>query len=149
MDILGFPRWNFGLRTMRWSFQGWQTHLETLRGLVELAVIGEVGSADCRKIRFNSRTIHIRLGALTVEVPQARDVEFYPSALEEGIHSDRALKLAVAEMYVQGVSTRSVDAITEQLCGLEVTSGQLSRADQALDGELEKLRSRPIGEMPT
>ena len=61
-------------------------------------------------------------GPLTVEVPQTRGVEFYPSALEKGIRSERALKLAVAEMYVQGVSTRKVAAITEKLCGLEVTS---------------------------
>jgi transposase-like protein len=81
-------------------------------------------------------------------VPQTRGVEFYPSALEKGVRSERALKLAVAEMYVQGVSTRKVAAITEQLCGLEVTSSQVSRAAQALDEELEAWRSRPIGETP-
>jgi putative transposase len=97
---------------------------------------------------YKPRTIHTRIGPLTVEVPQARGVEFYPSALEKGIRSERALKLAVAEMYVQGVSTRKVAAITEQLCGLEVTSGQVSRAAAALDDELEKWRSRPIGETP-
>jgi putative transposase len=97
---------------------------------------------------FKPRTIHTRIGPLTVEVPQARGVEFYPSALEKGIRSERALKLAVAEMYVQGVSTRKVAAITEKLCGLEVTSGEVSRASRALDAELEKWRSRPIGETP-
>jgi transposase-like protein len=97
---------------------------------------------------FKPRTINTRLGALTLAVPQARGVEFYPSALEKGIRSERALKLAVAEMYVQGVSTRKVAAITEQLCGLEVTSTQVSRAAAALDDELEKWRSRPIGETP-
>jgi putative transposase len=54
----------------------------------------------------------------------------------------------VAEMYVQGVSTRKVAAITEQLCGLEVTSPQVSRAAQALDEELEAWRGRPLGETP-
>jgi putative transposase len=97
---------------------------------------------------FKPRTIHTRIGPLAVEVPQTRGVEFYPSALERGVRSERALKLAVAEMYVQGVSTRKVAAITEQLCGLEVTSSQVSRAAAALDGELEKWRSRPIGETP-
>jgi transposase-like protein len=97
---------------------------------------------------FKPRTLHTRLGALTVAVPQTRGVEFYPSALEKGVRSERALKLAVAEMYVQGVSTRKVAAITEALCGLEVTSGQVSRAAAALDGELEKWRTRPIGETP-
>ena len=65
---------------------------------------------------------HPARGNSTVQVPQARGVEFYPSALERGVRSERALKLAVAEMYVQGVSTRKVAAITEKLCGLEVTS---------------------------
>jgi putative transposase len=97
---------------------------------------------------FKPRTIHTRLGALTLAVPQTRGVDFYPSALEKGVRSERALKLAVAEMYVQGVSTRKVAAITEELCGLEVTSSQVSRAAQALDGELEKWRNRPLGETP-
>jgi len=97
---------------------------------------------------YKPKTLHTRLGPLTVEVPQARGVEFYPSALEKGVRSERALKLAVAEMYVQGVSTRKVAAITEQLCGLEVTSSQVSRAAQALDEELEAWRSRPLGETP-
>jgi putative transposase len=97
---------------------------------------------------FKPKTIHTRLGALTVEVPQTRNLEFYPSALEKGVRSERALKLAVAEMYVQGVSTRKVAAITEKLCGLEVTSSRVSRAAQALDDELQKWRNRPIGETP-
>jgi putative transposase len=97
---------------------------------------------------FKPKTLHTRLGALTVEVPQTRGIDFYPSALEKGVRSERALKLAVAEMYVQGVSTRKVAAITEQLCGLEVTSSQVSRAAQALDEELEAWRGRPLGETP-
>src|SRR5215218_4525191 len=97
---------------------------------------------------FKPKTLHTRLGALTVAVPQTRGVEFYPTALEKGVRSERALKLAVAEMYVQGVSTRKVAAITEQLCGLEVTSGQVSRAAAVLDEELQKWRERPLGEAP-
>jgi putative transposase len=97
---------------------------------------------------FKPRTINTRIGPLTVEVPQTRGVEFYPSALERGIRSERALKLAIAEMYVQGVSTRKVAAITEKLCGLDVSSSQVSRAAQALDAELEEWRGRPLGEMP-
>ena len=94
---------------------------------------------------YKPKTVQTRVGALTLAVPQARGVEFYPSALEKGLRSERALKLAVAEMYVQGVSTRKVTAITEKLCGLEVTSGQVSRAAAALDEELERWRGRPLG----
>jgi transposase-like protein len=75
-------------------------------------------------------------------------VPFYPTALERGQRSERALKLAIAEMYVQGVTTRKVAAVMEQLCGLEVTSSQVSRAVQALDAELTTWRERPLGEIP-
>jgi putative transposase len=51
-------------------------------------------------------------------------------------------------MYVQGASTREVAAVTEKLCGLEVTSSQVSRAAQALDGELEEGGPAPLGEAP-
>jgi transposase-like protein len=97
---------------------------------------------------FKPKTLHTRLGAIDVQVPQTRGVDFYPSALEKGVRSERALKPAVAEMYVQGVSTRKVAAITEKLCGLEVTSSQVSRAAAALDEELQEWRERPIGETP-
>lgn len=97
---------------------------------------------------FKPKTLHTRLGALTVQVPQTRGVPFYPSALEKGVRSEEALKLAVAEMYVQGVSTREVAAITEKLCGPEVAAAQVSRAAQALDEEMEKWRSRPLGKTP-
>ena len=98
---------------------------------------------------YKSKTLATRRGALTVEVPQVRgDVDFYPSALERGVRSERALKLAVAEMYVQGVSTRKVTQVLEQLCGLEVSSTQVSRAARLLDDELTAWRTRPLGEVP-
>jgi len=70
---------------------------------------------------------------------------FYPKALEKGIRSERALKLALAEMYIHGVSTRKVTKITEALCGLEVTSMDVSRATQLLDEEVEAWRNRKLG----
>jgi transposase-like protein len=97
---------------------------------------------------FKPKTINTRLGALELEVPQTRGIAFYPSALERGTRSERALKLAVAEMYLQGVSTRKVTAVMEDLCGLEVTSTQVSRVVQALDEELTSWRERPLGEFP-
>jgi transposase-like protein len=86
---------------------------------------------------FKDKTLSTRLGKLELRVPQTRDSEFYPSVLERGERSERALKLAVAEMYVQGVSTRKVAKITAELCGLDVTSTQVSRAAALLDEELE------------
>jgi transposase-like protein len=97
---------------------------------------------------FKPKTLDTRLGAITFQVPQTRNVEFYPSALEKGVRSERALKLAIAEMYVQGVSTRKVTEVMQQLCGLDVSSTQVSRAAQLLDEELNAWRQRPIGEIP-
>lgn len=97
---------------------------------------------------FKPKTVATRLGKLELQVPQTRGVEFYPTVLERGDRSERALKLAVAEMYVQGVSTRKVAAITQELCGLEVSSVQVSRAAALLDEELEAWRNRPLGETP-
>jgi transposase-like protein len=96
---------------------------------------------------FKPKTLDTRLGSMTVQIPQTRGMEFYPSALERGARSERALKLAGAEMYVQGVSTRKVTEVMEQLCGLEVSSTQVSRATKLLDEELTAWRQRPLGEM--
>jgi transposase-like protein len=97
---------------------------------------------------FKPKTVNSRLGTLELQVPQTRGVEFYPSVLERGVRSERALKLAVAEMYVQGVSTRKVAAITQELCGLDISSMQVSRAAALLDEELEAWRNRPLSEVP-
>ena len=63
-----------------------------------------------------------------------------PLPLERGERSERALKLAVAQMYVEGDSTRKVTKITRELCGLEVTSSQVSRAAKLLDEEIAEWR---------
>lgn len=102
---------------------------------------------------FKSKRLKTRAGELDLRIPQVRglveDVPgFYPRSLERGVRSERALKLALAEMYVQGVSTRKVLAITRELCGFEVSSTQVSRATQQLDTELQGWRERRIGEIP-
>jgi len=97
---------------------------------------------------YKPKTVQTRVGNITFSVPQVREGDFYPEALEKGLRSERALTLALAEMYVQGVSTRKVKAITEQLCGVSVSSMQVSNAASLLDNELEKWRERPLGEYP-
>jgi transposase-like protein len=94
---------------------------------------------------FKDKTITSRVGQLSVAVPQVRNGDFYPSSLEKGLRSERALKIAVAEMYVQGVSTRRVAAIVEKLCGTEISSTSVSRAAAELDSVLESWRNRPLG----
>ena len=102
---------------------------------------------------FKPKTIRTRVGEVPLRIPQTRGYHdedgrpFYPKSLERGVRSERAMILAVAEMYCRGVSTRKVTAIVEKLCGLEVTSTQVSRAAAELDEELEAWRSRPIGEI--
>ena len=84
--------------------------------------------------------------ALKLKIPQVRHLSFYPKSLERGCRSEKALKLAIAEMYVKGVSTRKVSQITEQLCGTEISASQVSRIAQLLDEELEQFRERELGE---
>lgn len=98
---------------------------------------------------YKPKTVATRMGQTTFSIPQVRgDVEFYPSALEKGVRSERALKLALAEMYIQGVSTRRATAVMQELCGLDVSSSQVSRATALLDEELSAWRARPIGSVP-
>jgi transposase-like protein len=94
---------------------------------------------------YKPKTMKTRLGEITFAVPQVRDGGYYPSVLEKGLRSERALTMTLAEMYVQGVSTRRVKAITEQLCGVDVSAMQVSRATQQLDEVLQEWRERPLG----
>ncbi len=94
---------------------------------------------------FKPKQLKHSLGELALQIPQTRDGGFYPSFLEKGLRSERAFKQAMAEMYVQGVSTRKVTAIIEELCGFEVSHDQVSRATKLLDEELSKWRNRPLG----
>ena len=96
---------------------------------------------------FKPKELKTALGTLSLQVPQVRDSSFYPSALEKGSRTERALLLSMAEMYVQGVSTRKVTKILEELCGLAVTSSEVSRATKVLDDSFEKWRNRPIGKI--
>ena len=94
---------------------------------------------------FKDKTVKSRLGELSLKVSQTRDSEFYPRSLEKGLRSERALLLSIAEMYVQGVSTRRVKRIVEELCGMEVSSTQVSRAAAELDELLDAWRTRDLG----
>lgn len=98
---------------------------------------------------FKPRGLGTSLGQLDLRVPQVRDCDepFRTSLLETGSRIDRALKAAIAEMYLQGVSTRRVTEVMEKLCGLEVTSSQVSRLTAELDEEFEKWRNRPLPEI--
>ena len=84
---------------------------------------------------LKSRSFHSSPGALELKVPETRGCPetYQPSMLESGSHVDKALKVAIAEMYLLGVSTRRVSEVMEQLCGLEVSLTQVSRLTAELD----------------
>jgi len=94
---------------------------------------------------YKPKTLRTRIGEVPIQIPQVRGMEFYPESIEKGSRSEKALKLAIAEMYIQGVSTRRVTKIVELLCGFNVTQSQVSEAAKLLDEEIEKWRSRPLG----
>lgn len=96
---------------------------------------------------YKPKEIQTGMGALELSIPQVRGLGFYPQSIEKGSCSERALKLAIAQMYLEGVSTRKVQDITERLCGYEVSSTQVSRLTQELDGQFEQFRNRPISEV--
>jgi putative transposase len=97
---------------------------------------------------FKNKTLHTRCGELHLQVPQTRDIPFYPSCLEKGERTERALKVTLAEMYVQGVSTDRVKKVTEELCGTEFNSMQVSRMAKILDEEVAQFKECPLSEMP-
>lgn len=99
---------------------------------------------------YKPKTMLTRLGEVTFQVPQVRSGDFYPSALEKGSRLEAAVNIALAEMYVQGVSTRRVIDVLQRLMGPEIalSSTQVSRAAARLDEGLKAWRERPLGEVP-
>ena len=93
-----------------------------------------------------TRTLVTRVGKLVLRVPQDRQGRFRTEVFERYQRSEKALVSALAEMYVQGVSTRKVKEITEQLCGHEFSASTISRVSQQLDEELKKFACRRLEE---
>lgn len=93
---------------------------------------------------YKPKTVKTRSGELSLLIPQTRTTDFYPSCLEKGLRSERALKNTMAEMYIQGVSNKKVTKVLEEMCGLQVSSSHVSRCVQELDPALETWRNRPL-----
>jgi len=93
---------------------------------------------------YKPRTLKTRVGRLDLMVPKDREGRFQTELFEKYQRNEKALMLAVAEMYVQGVSTRKVKKITEELCGLEISKSQVSALAKGLDTEVQKWRTRPL-----
>jgi len=95
---------------------------------------------------YYNRTLITRVGKVELRVPQDRQGRFRTEVSERYQRSEKALVAAMLEMYVQGVSTRKVKAITEELCGHEFSSATISRIVGQLDAELEKFAQRLLEE---
>jgi putative transposase len=95
---------------------------------------------------YRGRTLVTRVGKLELRVPQDRAGRFSTELFERYQRSEKAFVSALAEMYIQGVSTRKVKAITEELCGHEVSASTVSTINQKLDEDLERFARRPLEE---
>ena len=109
--------------------------------------VGNYERGDGRRTQRNgykSRTLYTRVGCLILQVPQTRDGQFYPSILERYQRSEKALVLALAEAYLQGVSTRRMKLVTEELMGKEFSHTSISRFASTLDAELDAWRDSSL-----
>jgi len=95
---------------------------------------------------YYERGLVTRVGLLELRVPRDRAGQFRTEVFERYQRSEKALVTALMEMYVQGVSTRKVKAITEELCGHEFSASTISRLNKGLDETLDRFARRPLEE---
>ena len=93
---------------------------------------------------YKPRTLKTRVGRLELMVPKDREGRFQTELFEKYQRNEKALVLAIIEMYIQGVSTRKVKKITEELCGLEISRSQVSTLTKSLDAEVTAWRMRKL-----
>jgi transposase-like protein len=93
---------------------------------------------------YKPRTLKTRVGRIELMVPKDREGRFQTELFDKYQRNEKALTLAIMEMYVQGVSTRKVKKITEELCGLDISRSQVSNLARGLDEEIAVWRSRPL-----
>jgi len=93
-----------------------------------------------------TRGLWTRVGKIELRVPQTRDGKFSTELFDRYQRSEKALVSALVEMYVQGVSTRKVKKIAEELCGHTVSASTVSRMNKGLDAELKRFMSRSLSD---
>lgn len=122
----------------------------TLEAEMTAALGAEKGERSSARLGYRSgyytRSLVTRVGSLELRVPQDRDGRFSTRLFERYQRSEKALVAALAEMYVQGVSTRKVKAITEELCGHAFSASAISEINKKLDGELAAFAGRRLEE---
>jgi putative transposase len=114
------------------------------------ALGAEKGERTAGRLGYRSgyygRTLVTRVGKLELRIPQDRQGQFSTQIFERYQRSEKALVSALAEMYIQGVSTRKVKAITEELCGHAFSASAISAVNKTLDESLERFAKRPLEE---
>lgn len=95
---------------------------------------------------YYSRSLITRIGKLELRVPRDREGRFSTELFERYQRSEKALVSALAQMYVQGVSTRKVKAVTEELCGHAFSASTISQINKGLDAALARFAHRPLEE---
>jgi putative transposase len=123
---------------------------EVLEAEMDETLQAEKGERTPNRLGFRSgsytRSLITRVGKLELRVPQDRQGRFRTEVFERYQRSEKALVSGLMEMYLQGVSTRKVKAVTEELCGHEFSASSISRIVKQLDEELEKFAQRRLEE---
>jgi transposase-like protein len=123
-----------------------------LQQVLETQMTEHIGAAPYQRTEdrkgqrngYKPRTLKTRLGKLELLVPQDREGTFSTHLFARYQRNEKALVLALMEMYVEGVSTRKVKEVTEELCGTSFSKSLVSRLAKDLDSELEEWRNRPL-----
>src|SRR5262245_29225609 len=146
--------------TLQGLFQEEGRLRDLLQGLVQTALEQEVEKhLQAKKYQrkperrgyrngYKQRRLKTRIGVLDLKLPQVRGGRFQTQLFGRYQRQEAALMTTIAEMYYQGVSTRRVATIMEELGGFEVSSTTVSRVAQELDEQLEQIRSRRLDEKP-
>jgi len=123
---------------------------EALAAEMTEAIGAEPGERSADRVGYRagyySRSLVTRIGKLELRVPRDREGKFSTELFERYQRSEKALVSALAEMYVQGVSTRKVKAITEELCGHAFSASTISQVNKGLDAALERFATRVLEE---
>tara|TARA_Y100001933_G_C18937447_1_gene538011 strand:+ start:108 stop:1322 length:1215 start_codon:yes stop_codon:yes gene_type:complete len=93
---------------------------------------------------YRERDLTTRIGTITLRVPRHRDGEFNTDMFNRYQRSEQALILAMIEMVINGVSTRKIKMVTEELCGKSFSKSTISSLCQQLDPIVEAFRNRPL-----
>ena len=124
---------------------------EALEAEMDQALQAGKGERTTSRLGYRSghypRTLVTRVGKLELRVPQDRQGRFSTELFERYQRSEKALVAALAEMYVQGVSTRKVTAITEELCGHRFSASSISTINKGMDEALARFAGRPLDEV--